>query len=431
VASATTISTAGDNGRGYGSILALMMALAAANHFNRISMPIAGDERIMAQYGIEPTRMGWIYSSFLIGYTVCMIPGGWVIDRFGARAALAGVGLGSAVFVAMTGMTGWFVRDGLTLFAVLMVVRGLMGAVSAPLHPAGARLVGSWVPIGGRSRANGVITGAALVGIAGTPPLFGALVAWTDWPGAFLLASAATALLSLAWIVLASDAPGERRHTVPVAPFDDRLQCAAEPALSLGSLARDRSLVLLTLSYGAVGYFQYLFFYWMDYYFRKVLALPDSTSRVYAAIPPLAMAVGMPLGGWLADRLERSWSVRWGRRIVPIAGLCAGAVFLVLGIVAREPGWIVACFALALGAVGASEGPYWATAVERGGRRGGSAAGLLNTGGNAGGILAPIVTPWVGERFGWPASVALGSVVCIIGVLLWLGVDPQPRKREG
>ena len=62
-------------------IVLLLMAFAFISHFNRVSIATAGDTRIMTQYGISPTRMGWVYSAFLITYTVCMIPGGLLIDR--------------------------------------------------------------------------------------------------------------------------------------------------------------------------------------------------------------------------------------------------------------------------------------------------------------------------------------------------------------
>ena len=103
------------------------------------------------------------------------------------------------------------------------------------------------------------------------------------------------------------------------------------------ALLGHRSLILLTLSYAAVNYFQYLFFYWMNYYFQTVLALPEATSRSYAAIPPLAMAAGMPLGGWLSDRLERASGTLRTRRVVPMAGMTAGALLLILGAFARSP----------------------------------------------------------------------------------------------
>ena len=189
------------------AIVGMLMAFALVGHFNRLSISAAGDARIMDQYGISPTRMGLVYSSFLLTYTLFMIPGGWLLDRFGARAALMAVGFGSAAFVALTGVVGLAVADAGRLVVALIVVRGLMGIVSAPLHPACARAVASWVEPGGRSRANGLVTGAALVGIAVAPAAFGALIARFDWPVAFLIAGLATAVLTLVWAAYATDRP--------------------------------------------------------------------------------------------------------------------------------------------------------------------------------------------------------------------------------
>lgn len=402
-------------------IVALLMATVFTGHFNRMSMATAGDARIMEQYGISPERMGVVYSTLLLTYTVGMIPGGLFIDRYGPRTALAALGFGSAFFVAMTGAVGLVFDDGAAVFLALVAVRGLLGIVFTPLHPGSARAVGLWVPPDRRSRTNGLVNGAALLGIAATPPAFGALIDLFGWPVAFFIAAGLTASLALVWATFAADGP--RR---PAAVADGW----ARPAESWRTLLGHRSLVLLTLSYGAVGYFQYLFFYWMTYYFQTVLRLPEATSRFYAAIPPLAMAAGMPLGGWLSDRLELTVGKKKGRGIVPMAGMTAGALLLMLGAVAREPAWIVFWFALALGAVGASEGPFWATAVELGGRRGGSSAAFFNTGGNAGGLLAPVVTPITGQRFGWGWAVGIGGVICLAGVVLWFWIDPDERPAE-
>ena len=412
------------------AIVGLLMALALVGHFNRLSISAAGDARIMAQYGITPTRMGMVYSSFLLTYTLFMIPGGWLLDRYGARAALMAVGFGSAAFVALTGVVGLAVADAGRLVVALIVVRGLMGIVSAPLHPACARAVGSWIEPGGRSRANGLVNGAALVGIAVAPAGFGALIARFDWPVAFLIAGLATAGLTFVWAAYAADCPEPHsainraeRDRIARETSDRASDAGAADAAGWRGLLHNRSLILLTLSYAAVGYFQYLFFYWMSYYFQSILSLPGGASRSYAAIPTLAMAVGMPLGGWVSDRVERVLGPRRGRRVVPMVGMTAGAVFLVLGVVAQGPGWVVAWFALAMGAVGAAEGPFWATAIALGGKRGGSSGALFNTGGNAGGMLAPILTPWVGQRLGWTWAIGLGGLICLMGVALWLGID--------
>ena len=69
----------------------------------------------------------------------------------------------------------------------------------------------------------------------------------------------------------------------------------------------------------------------------------------------------------------------------------------------------------------------WATALELGGRRGATAAGIFNTGGNAGGVLAPVLTPLISDKYGWPWGIGLGSLVCLAGVCLWLWINPEEQ----
>jgi len=189
-------------------------------------------------------------------------------------------------------------------------------------------------------------------------------------------------------------------------------------------LLRNRSVVLVTISYGAFGYFQYLFFYWMQYYFDDTLGMSKHDSRVYATIPTVAMAFGMIGGGWLSDRLQHIWGVRWGRASLQIATMLGAALFALIGVNLSDPVSVDVCFALAMGLLGMSEGPFWSTAVDLGGRRGGLAAAIFNTGGNIGGTLAPYLTPVIGEHFGWQYAIGLACLFCLIGAVLWLWIDP-------
>lgn len=397
------------------------MAASFANQFNRISLPVAADLRIMGQSGIDPVAMGMVYSAFLLGYTVGMTPGGWLTDRLGPRRALTAMGLGSALFVALTGAAGLAFAAGGALWWALVGVRGLMGACSAPVFPAAAAFAHRWFPPDRRALANGLIVGASPLGVAVTYPLFGFLVRRLDWPGAFLLAATVTAGLALAWVTSATDHPPAAdpiEHDLATAAVD-----LADPGAWRAVLA-DRGLWLITASYTAVGYFDFLFFYWMNYYFTTVLKLADAAW--YASLPPLAMAVGIPLGGWLSDRLARAHGSQ-ARGWVAAGGMVLSAGLLLGGVLATQPGAIVAWFALALGAIGLSESTFWIVAVERGGRRGGTAAGFMNTGGNLGGMLAPVVTPWVGLHHGWSAAIGLGGLIGLLGAACWLGVPgPAP-----
>src|SRR5206468_361783 len=127
-------------------------------------------------------------------------------------------------------------------------------------------------------------------------------------------------------------------------------------------LLSNRSLLLLTISYGTVGYFEYLLFYWMEQYFKKELHLDTDQSRLFATIPPLAMVVTMPLGGWLSDQLVPRLGHRRGRSLVPVIAMIASAIFLLAASFARQPVASLVLFTLASGAIGATEGPFWTTA---------------------------------------------------------------------
>lgn len=403
-------------------IVLLLMALCFISHFNRISMAVAGDERIMNDYGIRPNEMGRVYSAFLLVYTLFMTVGGYFIDRFGVRRALATVAIGSGMFAAITGLLGLVLTLAVQFLVALFVVRAAMGLITTPLHPASAKAVSHWMPASQRSTANGLITGAALFGVAFTYPLFGRMIDSFDWPVAFLIAGGATILLGTIWAWYATDKPAEHHGTneterklVP-ATYE---YPAHERRDGWRSLLTNPSLLWLTLGYAAIGYFQYLFFYWIHYYFESIRHFGKEQSRWYAAIPVITMGICMPLGGWVSDRMERRYGHAIGRKIVPMGGMLVSAALLGLGLITESPAAMVFWFSLSLGAVGAAEGPFWLTAVELGGTRGGSAAAIINTGGNGIGLLAPLLTPMISESLGWKWGISIGGLVCIVGGLCW------------
>ena len=51
--------------------------------------------------------------------------------------------------------------------------------------------------------------------------------------------------------------------------------------------------------------------------------------------------------------------------------------------------------------------------------------------GNAGGLLAPVLTPLISQHFGWQAGLGLACGVCLVGAVLWFWVDASGRPQQG
>src|SRR6185369_16805940 len=117
-------------------------------------------------------------------------------------------------------------------------------------------------------------------------------------------------------------------------------------------LWRDRNLLVLTLSYSLNGYFQYLFIYWLHYYFYEHLKIEPAKASVYSAMPFVFMAVGMPLGGLVADLLSPRVGRLRSRVLLGMGGLSGATLFLFVALTARNPAWISAWLSLSLGSIG-------------------------------------------------------------------------------
>src|ERR1043166_1571063 len=87
------------------TIVTLMVSLSVVSYFDRTIMSVAGP-RIMREFAISETRIGVVYSAFILSYLIFMIPGGRLADRFGPRKVLAWTGLGAAFFTALTALGG-------------------------------------------------------------------------------------------------------------------------------------------------------------------------------------------------------------------------------------------------------------------------------------------------------------------------------------
>jgi sugar phosphate permease len=292
--------------------------------------------------------------------------------------------------------------------------------------------------------SNSMVTAAAVVGISSTFYLFGGLMDEFGWPAAFVIAGGITLAVISAWTVFATEHPAARSSpdAAAVVPAADALP-ADDPSAPVPNsywdrlrssptwtMLKNRNLVCLTLSYSAVGYFQYIFFYWIEYIFMEVMDLSKEDSRTYSTIALLSMAAGMLLGGWLANRLAE-WNLRVpGLALIPVVGMLVSAVSVVISGTTSDPRGVLFWFSLAMAGIGACEGPMWTLAVRMGRRYGGTAAGIFNTGGNIGGIISPVLTPVLGRYLGWEKGLWIASLLCVLGAILWTGIDTRSESKR-
>jgi ACS family glucarate transporter-like MFS transporter len=404
-------------------VVALLFGFSLISYFDRTIMSIAGPQ-LMRDFAISPTQMGAVYSAFILGYALFMIPGGHLSDRLGSRLTLALMGAFSAAF---TGLIVFVGRPGLSAYLgivpALFAIRLGLGVVTAPLYPACARMTANWIPVGYHARVQGLIIAGSSAGAAISPLLFTWMLLHIRWRVSFIAAACATAALSIFWLWYARDHPPGVS-----APPDSKTE---QERASWTKLFANRNLMLLTFAYGTLGYFQYIFFYWIYYYFGEVLHMGARASAQYTTILFLAEGAIMPVGGFVSDALTRKYGAQFGRRMVPMLGLLLSAVFTYAGTVASRASAAVACLSLAFGLAACCEGPFWASVTEMAGERVGAASSILNTGAQVGGFFAPILTPYIASRAGWSWGLYAGSLVAMSGVLAIYIADVRPSRQAG
>ena len=400
-------------------IVMLLMGFAALGHFNRVGISVVGSEIFIPKLGISETRMGWVYSTFLIAYSIAMLPGGWLIDKIGSARALTLYALVMGTFVAMTGMIGWITTSPESLFLCLLVIRGLAGISSAPLHPGAAHVVSGLFSDRGRTTANGLVTAGALIGIAICYPLLGWLMDLLSWQLAVFISGLTLILYGVAW--------RDFKKQSLAAPSISTQKESASDAIALEShwtLFKNRDLWLIALSYAAYGYFQYLFFYWMSYYFNTVLHVPSVDARWVSFWIMLAMAAGMVIGGVSTDYICRQLGPANGRRVIVLTGMGTGACFGLLGVNVSSLSQVAICMSISMAALGACEGVFWTTATDIGRKSGGFSGAFMNTGGNVGGLISPVLTPVLAEQMGWTGAITFACAIAGVGGLVWLFIRP-------
>src|SRR5580698_1430350 len=138
-------------------VAAMLFVTVAINYLDRSNLSVASIE-LAKDLKLDPVHLGIIFSAFGWTYALFQIPGGWLVDRVGARPMYAAVcGLWSLATMA----------QGLAhTFLILLGLRLLLGLFEAPSFPICSKLATSWFPEDERAAAIGFYTAGQYAGLA-------------------------------------------------------------------------------------------------------------------------------------------------------------------------------------------------------------------------------------------------------------------------
>ena len=183
--------------------------------------------------------------------------------------------------------------------------------------------------------------------------------------------------------------------------------------------------------YGGAIYGWYFYITWLPTYLLRARGFDMTQVGWLAALPLLSIAAGVLAGGWMSDLLARRWGVRRGRRTPGLIGLPLAAAAILGAVTTARPMAAALLLACAAGLAALGVAPAWAVCLEIGGRHAGVVSGAMNTFGNLGGALSPVVVGLCLQRWGsWNTPLLTVAVFYVVAGVCWLGIDPEQPIRD-
>ncbi len=403
-------------------VLGFVFVLAVITYLDRICISAAAPF-IMADLGMNVIEMSVVFSAFTLAYSLFEIPSGWLGDVRGPRRVLTRIVIWWSAFTMLTAAAQGF--------RSLVAIRFLFGAGEAGAFPNIARSLSMWFPQRERGRANGVLfLGSRLGGMLSAPAALFLISRW-DWRVSFIVFGLLGLVWAAAWFVWYRDRPQDHpRMTKEELAWieQDRapVASAAHAATPWRVLLASRNLYAICAMYFAFGYGLYFYFTWLPTYLIKELGFSLLGGGLFAALPFLLAGLADVSGGWLSDHLSRRYGLRAGRCYLGCGAFLMCAVLVFLSTLALPPVGKALLLAFALGSADLALGACWAVPVDIAPAHAGVVTGFMNTLGNLGGFVGPIVVGIAVEQWhSWSYPFYITALVYAAGAAAWLLIDPK------
>ncbi|NYI01633.1 MFS transporter [Cupriavidus plantarum] len=399
-------------------IFLMMLFLIAINYIDRASLSVAMP-LIAREFDLSPTMQGLILSSLFWTYALMQVPGGMLADKYKPRIVIACATVFWGAFQALAAAC--------TTATTLLLTRLGLGAAEAPIYPAGGKLNAIWMTQNERGRGATLLDGGAPLGAAlGAIIITWLITALGSWRLAFIVAGVGTVVAGIvAWRYI-RNSPREHAGVNELeARYIEEAQASehrAEPAnLSGRSLDffKYRSVWCMAIGWMCFNTVFYGLLTWMPNYLNKVHGFDIKAMGGASFIIFFCGFVGELIGGWIADK----WKEAGGRPNVvmrTLFGIAAVVATVSIFSVAyvTDPVVVVALLSSTLFFLRWC-GLFWCIPSILGTRNKiGFLGGVMNLGGNIGGISVPIIVGMIVQFTGSYFLALMFFAAAGVGLLL-------------
>ena len=384
-------ATATEKTRVRWKIFLMMLLLISINYIDRASLSVALP-LIGAEFKMDPATQGLVLSAFFWTYALMQVPGGMLADRFKPRIVIACSTLGWGLFQGLAAVCT-------SSFSLLLTRLGL-GVAEAPIYPAGGKLNAIWMTCNERGRGATLLDGGAPLGAALGSLIIAGLIAELDsWRLSFIVAGVGTMLVGLWAYYYIRNHPREHPKANEAEIRYLEAAHAEEDAESPGAVSgkvtnffRYRSVWGMCCGWMFFNTVWYGLLTWMPNYLYRVHGLDIAHLGGAAFIIFFSGFVGELVGGYLSDL----WRARGGspnavyRTLFGVAAIVATVSIFAVSQVSNTALVVVllssTLFFLRWCGLDRVVPSILATR-----ERAGFLGGIMNLGGNVGGISTPII----------------------------------------
>lgn len=404
-------------------VLAFLLVLGGISYLDRVCISTMAPA-IRKDLDLSEVQMGLVFSAFTLAYAIFEMPTGAWGDRIGTRRVITRIVLWWSSFTIATA-AAWN-------FSVMLVVRFLFGAGEAGAFPNVTKTFSRWFPLKERGTSQGLFFAGVHMGGGVAQMLVALLLMYLPWRAIFVLFGLVGFVWAVAWFRWFRDDPALH----PAVNGEELTYIVSgrgkEPKhhLDLEVLKRiftDRSLVALCAMYFTQAYGFYFNLTWLPTYLKEARGYSGVLLGLFSGLPFVLSSGADLTGGVTTDWLTSRYGLRVGRCGLGAAALVVAGLSLAAGALVANP--IVAGLLIALAGAAASFllGAAWGVCQDIAGPHAGLVSGCMNTAGQLGAVLSPVILPFFtrGTPADWVTPLVLAGGLNLMGAALWWFVDPR------